>query len=81
MRCEASYRIDATPLSMRSEAAGAYGIAFHPQALRDGWGEETPIGPSFATAITPNFFYTRHLTISGGASEIHRNMIAKDTLG
>jgi alkylation response protein AidB-like acyl-CoA dehydrogenase len=68
-------------LAATSEAAGGYGIAFHPQALRDGWGDEEPIGPPFATAITPNYFYTRHLTISGGASEIHRNMIANYTLG
>lgn len=68
-------------LEATSEAAGYYGLAFHPHAIREGWGEEAPIGPDFATAITPNFFYTRHLTISGGASEIHRNMIAKEILG
>jgi alkylation response protein AidB-like acyl-CoA dehydrogenase len=68
-------------IEMLSEAAGLYGIAFHPSQIREGWGAETPIGPEFATAVTPNFFYTRHLTISGGASEIHRNMIAKGALG
>lgn len=68
-------------LEMISEAAGAYGIAFNPDAMRNGWGDEAPIGPEYATATTPNFFYTRHLTISGGASEIHRNMIAKSALG
>lgn len=68
-------------VEMTSEAAGYYGIPFHPHAIRDGWGSEQPIGPEFATPITPNFFYLRQISISGGASEIHRNMIAKEYLG
>jgi alkylation response protein AidB-like acyl-CoA dehydrogenase len=63
-------------LAMLSEASGPYALPFHPEILRTGWQEE-PIGPEFATTATPFYLFWRKSTISGGSSEIMRNVIAK----
>lgn len=63
-------------LAMMSEAAGQYAVPFHPDILRTGWTEE-PIGPEFATTATPFYLFWRKSTISGGSSEIMRNVIAQ----
>jgi alkylation response protein AidB-like acyl-CoA dehydrogenase len=68
-------------MELLSEAAGWYAIPYHEKQLGDGWGDEPSIGPDFATPATPNFLAKRAITIAGGASEIQRNMIAKDILG
>jgi alkylation response protein AidB-like acyl-CoA dehydrogenase len=67
-------------LEMMSEAAGYYAVPFHPEALRDGWPNE-PIGPEFATPVTPFYLFWRKATISGGSSEIMRNLIANSLMG
>jgi alkylation response protein AidB-like acyl-CoA dehydrogenase len=67
-------------LEMMSEAAGYYAIPFHPEALRDGWAAES-IGPQFATPVTPFYLFWRKATISGGSSEIMRNLISNTLLG
>lgn len=63
-------------LAMLSEAAGQYALPFHPEVLRTGWSQQ-PIGPEFATTATPFYLFWRKSTISGGSSEIMRNVIAK----
>ncbi len=63
-------------LAMMSEAAGQYAVPFHPEILRTGWTEE-PVGPEFATTATPFYLFWRKSTISGGSSEIMRNVIAQ----
>jgi alkylation response protein AidB-like acyl-CoA dehydrogenase len=63
-------------LAMMSEAAGQYAVPFHPEVLRAGWSEE-PVGPEFATTATPFYLFWRKSTISGGSSEIMRNVIAQ----
>lgn len=67
-------------LRLTSEAAGHYGLPFHPAVLRDGWAEE-PIGPDFAAPATPYYLFWRKSTISGGSSEMMRNAIASALLG
>jgi alkylation response protein AidB-like acyl-CoA dehydrogenase len=67
-------------LEMMSEAAGYYGIPFHREALSEGWSGE-PIGPDFATPVTPFYLFWRKATISGGSSEIMRNLIGNSLLG
>lgn len=68
-------------LQLMSEAAGPYAVPFHPEVLRKGWGDEEPIGPAFATPTTPFYLFWRKSTISGGSSEVMRNMIAQKVLG
>ncbi|HYF18542.1 MAG TPA: acyl-CoA dehydrogenase family protein [Ramlibacter sp.] len=63
-------------LAMMSEASGPYAVPFHPEILRTGW-QEDPIGPEFATTATPFYLFWRKSTISGGSSEIMRNVIAQ----
>lgn len=63
-------------LTMMSEAAGQYAVPFHPQVLRAGWTEE-PVGPEFVATATPFYLFWRKSTISGGSSEIMRNVIAQ----
>jgi alkylation response protein AidB-like acyl-CoA dehydrogenase len=68
-------------LEMISEAAGYYGLPFHPQVMQNGWVAEEPIGPAFAAPATPFYLFWRKSSISGGANEIMRNMIAHTLLG
>ena len=68
-------------LEMISEAAGYYAIPLHPGVLRDGWGDDEPIGPAYAAPATPFYLFWRKSSISGGANEIMRNMIAHTLLG
>jgi alkylation response protein AidB-like acyl-CoA dehydrogenase len=68
-------------LEMISEAAGYYALPFHPDVMREGWGNDEPIGPSFAAPATPFYLFWRKSSISGGANEIMRNMIAHTLLG
>ena len=67
-------------LLLMSEAAGPYAVPFHPDALSGGWDGE-PIGPEFATPTTAAYLFWRKGTISGGSSEIMRNLIAQNILG
>jgi len=67
-------------LRLTSEAAGYYGLPFHPAVLRDGWAE-AQIGPDFAAPATPYYLFWRKSTISGGSSEMMRNAIAAAMLG
>ena len=64
-------------LAMMSEASGPYAVPFHPEVLRTGWTGE-PVGPEFATTATPFYLFWRKSTISGGSSEIMRNVIAQN---
>jgi alkylation response protein AidB-like acyl-CoA dehydrogenase len=64
-------------LRMISEAAGQYALPFHTEVLREGWGDEASIGPEFAAPATPAYFFWRKATISGGSSEIMKNLIAQ----
>jgi len=69
-------------LLMISEAARQYALPFHQDVLRAGWpgdskGFDGAIGPDFATPATPAYFFWRKGTISGGSSEIMRNLIAQ----
>ena len=68
-------------LEMISEAAGYYALPFHPDVIREGWGNDEPIGPAFATTATPFYLFWRKSSISGGSNEIMRNMIAHTLLG
>jgi alkylation response protein AidB-like acyl-CoA dehydrogenase len=52
------------------EAAGVYAAA---------WGEQ--VGPGFARAATSAYLGTRATTIFGGASEVQKDVIAKNVLG
>ncbi|MFM9993287.1 MAG: acyl-CoA dehydrogenase family protein [Burkholderiaceae bacterium] len=67
-------------LRMISEAAGEYALPFHQTSISKGWGEQTPIGPDFAATSTPAYFFWRKATISGGSSEVMRNLIAQKLL-
>jgi alkylation response protein AidB-like acyl-CoA dehydrogenase len=67
-------------LLLMSEAAGPYAVPFHPEALSGGWSGE-PIGPEFATPATAAYLFWRKGTISGGSSEIMRNLIAQNVMG
>jgi alkylation response protein AidB-like acyl-CoA dehydrogenase len=64
-------------LLLISEAAGPYALPFHQEVLRAGWGDTEPIGPEFAAPATPAYFFWRKATISGGSSEIMKNLIAQ----
>lgn len=68
-------------LGMISEAAECYALPFDHQVLREGWGNDDPIGPGFAAPSTPFYLFWRKSSISGGASEVIRNMIAHTLLG
>lgn len=82
-------------LAMMSEAAGPYAVPFHPEVLRAGWPKEPsgsggsgssscpngPIGPDFAAPTTPFYLFWRKSTISGGSSEVMRNLIAQKVMG
>jgi alkylation response protein AidB-like acyl-CoA dehydrogenase len=68
-------------LEMISEAAGYYGLPFHPEVMQVGWAAEEPIGPAFAAPATPFYLFWRKSSISGGANEIMRNMIAHTLFG
>ncbi|MBL8381691.1 MAG: acyl-CoA dehydrogenase family protein [Burkholderiales bacterium] len=64
-------------LAMMSEACGPYAVPFHPEVLRSGWTGEH-VGPEFAATATPFYLFWRKSTISGGSSEIMRNVIAQN---
>jgi hypothetical protein len=66
---------------MISEAAGYFGLPFDASVLRNGWGGQEPIGPDFAAPATPFYLFWRKSTISGGSSEVMRNLIAQSVMG
>jgi len=68
-------------LAMISEAAGYFSLPFDQKVLRNGWEDEEPIGPDFAAPATPFYLFWRKSTISGGSSEIMRNLIAQSVMG
>ena len=61
---------------LMSEAAGMHALPYHPDVLADGWQDE-PVGPAFAATLTPFYLFWRKATISGGTSEIQKNIIAR----
>lgn len=61
-------------------AAGPYAMPFVSEALDDGFNGE-PVGPDYATAVAPQYFNNRKLSIFGGSNEIQRTIIAKSILG
>lgn len=68
-------------LRMLSDAAGYYALPFFPDTMKDGWGDQDPVGPEFAAPSTPNYLFWRKATISAGSSEIMLNLIARNVLG
>ena len=64
---------------LMSEAVGHYGLPQHADWIegRDG---ALPIGPDYAGALTPFYFFWRKASISAGTSEVMRNLIATGLL-
>ncbi len=59
-------------------AAGPYAMPFASEAIE---GDNDPIGPDYATAVSPHYFNNRKLSIFGGSNEIQRGIIAKVKMG
>jgi alkylation response protein AidB-like acyl-CoA dehydrogenase len=57
------------------EAVGHYALPL------DGAGDTPPVGPAHAEYVAAGAFHHRGYTIAGGASEVQRNIIAKEVLG
>ncbi|MFG1391662.1 acyl-CoA dehydrogenase family protein [Xanthobacter agilis] len=64
-----------------TELTGPYGIPFDEEVMRNGWGNEAPVGPAHAATIASNYLDSRKISIYGGANEIQRNVLAKAILG
>jgi alkylation response protein AidB-like acyl-CoA dehydrogenase len=63
-------------------ALGEYGLIYYPNPdEQENPNEPYPPGPSHAHGVTGTFLHRRATTIYGGANEIQRNIIAKNTLG
>lgn len=65
---------------LMSEAVVYCRHPYVPEPLKHGWTEE-PIGPEYATTVNPFHFSWRKASISGGSSEIQRDIMAKRALG
>lgn len=65
---------------LMSEAVGMHALPYHHDVLGGGWQGE-PIGPAFAATLTPFYLFWRKATISGGTSEIQKNIIARSLFG
>ena len=62
--------------SLTRRALGPNALPFMPEALEEGYnGEE--VGPEGASAVTPQYFNLRKLSIFGGSNEIQKNIISK----
>lgn len=71
-------RKDIAELGM--EAGGYYSNAFDPKAIREGWGNQDPIGADYIFKLAPDYFENRARSIAGGSNEIQKNIIAKRVL-
>jgi alkylation response protein AidB-like acyl-CoA dehydrogenase len=65
---------------LMSEAAGLHALPYHQEVLGHGWQGE-PVGPAGVATLTPFFLFWRKATISGGTSEIQKNIIARSLFG
>jgi alkylation response protein AidB-like acyl-CoA dehydrogenase len=75
----AEIRKDISELAMR--AGAYYGNPFDPKAIREGWGNQEPIGADYIFKLSSDYFEMRARSIAGGSNEIQKNIIAKRTLG
>ena len=71
-------RKDIAELGM--QAGGYYAQPFDPKAIREGWGNEEPIGADYIFKLAPDYFENRARSIAGGSNEIQKNIIAKRVL-
>ena len=62
-------------------AGGYYASPFDPVAIREGWGNQEPIGADYIFKLSPDYFEMRARSIAGGSNEIQKNIIAKRVLG
>jgi len=62
------------------EAVGWYGLPFQPQALNP-YARAEIIGPACAVTAMPSYLNERAATIYSGASEVQRDVLAKQVLG
>ncbi|MGZ0187643.1 MAG: acyl-CoA dehydrogenase family protein [Alphaproteobacteria bacterium] len=74
----AELRKDISELGM--QAGGYYANPFDPKAIREGWGNEEPIGADYIFKLAPDYFEMRARSIAGGSNEIQKNIIAKRVL-
>ena len=72
--------IKQTITELAAEAVGYYGLPFQPQALNPAaaW---PAIGPTRSVTAVPSYLNERAATIYSGASEIQRDVLAKNVLG
>ena len=63
-------------LALIQQAVGMDGLAAEHETRAD-----VDIAPAYAAATAPPRFFSRGITISGGSSEIQRDIIAKHVLG
>ena len=62
--------------ALTRRALGPNALPYMPEALEEGYnGEE--VGPEGASAVTPQYFNLRKLSIYGGSNEIQKNIISK----
>lgn len=62
------------------QAGAYYANAFDPKAIREGWGNQEPIGADYIFKLAPDYFENRARSIAGGSNEIQKNIIAKRVL-
>ncbi len=62
------------------EAIGYYSHPDIPEAREFGW-NEPPVGPDYASSLSPIYFNWRKSSIYGGSNEVQRGIIAKMVLG
>ncbi len=65
---------------LQRRAVGPYAMPFTPEILEEGSNEE-PVGPDYATPLSPKYFNMRKISIYGGSNEIQRNIITKMMFG
>ena len=62
--------------ALTRRALGPHAQPFMPEALDEGFNGEA-VGPEGATAVAPQYFNLRKLSIFGGSNEIQKNIISK----
>jgi len=62
---------------LQVELAGIYGMPFFQDRYRPDWRAGLETIPAFAAPGLADYFYTRAQTIYGGATEVQKNIIAK----
>ena len=65
--------------ALSMDAVGVYANPWMEAALEANWNGE-PIGPEYAAAKTPYYFFRRKASIYGGSNEIQKNIISKAVL-